>query len=678
MSNNKVMKARLQMKCDVASNWDNAKDTFIPYKGEIIFTQETANGPITEMRIGDGVSTYGQLPVFTDNYDIDTTYDLAAAKSKSNGDVTIDLTAGGSGSGTDSVKIKGSGATTVTTDESGVITIDSTDTQQFTITANAEDDNVVILSGTSGINSVSYKAEHAKKGPNTTKGATADVTVDAAGESGTIKIPKVTVDEYGHTTGLTEQTLLIEIPNSIKNPNALSIGGKTYDGSSAVSITAADLGIDNALHFIGITTTAITDNATTNPIKVNGNNHTAVAGDVVLYNDNEYVFDGSKWLELGDGSSHALKTNTITAGKGLTDGGAIGNNPTINVGQGNGITVTDDAVAAKAGNGITVDSTGINHADTSSQSSIAADGRKYITGVTLDIYGHVTGLTTGTETVTDTNTAHSHSVGTGLKMTPITDAGGIDGDVKYEANLKSASSLGTIGSTSKLYAVGVDSNGNLAVNVPWTDTNTQDGNDNQTVTTGGVTFGANDPVEFVAGSNVTISGDASTKKITINSTDTNTWRKVQLNGVDKLGTGTNTKPLNIKAGNNVTITEENGTFTFSATGTNTDTGKTYTAKSDSLITIDDTEIGTKYITPGTADNSVEIFDGVANQQYSIAIGTNDKTALAAIVGSTAANSISTDVPTASGVGSLAMGGGAKAVTAGGQALGALNTSGVKG
>lgn len=49
--------------------------------------------------------------------------------------------------------------------------------------------------------------------------------------------------------------------------------------------------------------------------------------------------------------------------------------------------------------------------------------------------------------------------------------------------------------------------------------------------------------------------------------DTNTWRKVQLNGVDKLGTDITTKPLNLVAGNNVTITENQGAFTFSATDT---------------------------------------------------------------------------------------------------------------
>lgn len=54
-----------------------------------------------------------------------TTYDFAAPASKTNGNVTLDLKAGGSGSGTDSVTVKGTGGTSVTTDASGVVTIDS-------------------------------------------------------------------------------------------------------------------------------------------------------------------------------------------------------------------------------------------------------------------------------------------------------------------------------------------------------------------------------------------------------------------------------------------------------------------------------------------------------------------------------------------------------------------------
>ena len=59
---------------------------------------------------------------------------------------------------------------------------------------------------------------------------------------------------------------------------------------------------------------------------------------------------------------------------------------------------------------------------------------------------------------------------------------------------------------------------------------------NQTVKAGSVTFGVNDVVEFVAGSNVSISGDATNKKITISATDTNT--EATLTVTDKANTDT--------------------------------------------------------------------------------------------------------------------------------------------
>lgn len=200
----------------------------------------------------------------------------------------------------------------------GTITTQDTNTTSFTITANALDDDVVMLTGQSGTNAVTYTATHALKGPSTTasttKGATADVTVDAAGESGSIKVPKVTVDKYGHTTGLTEQTLSISIPSAIKNPNALTFGSKTYDGSSAQSITAADLGLASAMKFLGTTTTAITDGATTNPITIGGVNTTAVSGNVVIYGNKEFVFTtGGKWEELGNEGSYKVVQTAVSS-----------------------------------------------------------------------------------------------------------------------------------------------------------------------------------------------------------------------------------------------------------------------------------------------------------------------------------------------------------------------------
>lgn len=73
------------------------------------------------------------------------------------------------------------------------------------------------------------------------------------------------------------------------------------------------------------------------------------------------------------------------------------------------------------------------------------------------------------DTNTNTNTSHGHSAGTGLT---VSGSGGTSGTTTYSVNLDSTDSLGTIGTTSKLYAVGVDENGKLCVNVPWTDTNT--------------------------------------------------------------------------------------------------------------------------------------------------------------------------------------------------------------
>jgi hypothetical protein len=49
------------------------------------------------------------------------------------------------------------------------------------------------------------------------------------------------------------------------------------------------LGITGAMHFAGTTTTALTDGATTNPIKVNSKDYTAIAGDVVLYSGKEFI-----------------------------------------------------------------------------------------------------------------------------------------------------------------------------------------------------------------------------------------------------------------------------------------------------------------------------------------------------------------------------------------------------
>lgn len=85
--------------------------------------------------------------------------------------------------------------------------------------------------------------------------------------------------------------------------NALKVGDKSFNGSATVTISAADLGLSNAMHFRGTTTV-------TNPTGTYTN------GDVVLNTTTkkEYVYNNGSWVELGDESSYVLKES----GKGLS------------------------------------------------------------------------------------------------------------------------------------------------------------------------------------------------------------------------------------------------------------------------------------------------------------------------------------------------------------------------
>ena len=100
---------------------------------------------------------------------------------------------------------------------------------------------------------------------------------------------------------------------------------------------------------------------------------------------------------------------------------------------------------------------------------------------------------------------------------------------------------------------------------------------------------------------------------------TDTWRKVQLNGVDKLGTGTNTNPLNLKAGSNVTITESSGTFTFAATDT---TYSDATASASGLMSATDFKKINPQTIPANADLNTYTTVGFYNSGANYASITN--------------------------------------------------------
>ena len=52
--------------------------------------------------------------------------------------------------------------------------------------------------------------------------------------------------------------------------------------------------------FLGVTTTALTDGAITNPIKINNVDVTAKKGNIATYGSAEFIFNGMAWQAFGD------------------------------------------------------------------------------------------------------------------------------------------------------------------------------------------------------------------------------------------------------------------------------------------------------------------------------------------------------------------------------------------
>lgn len=72
--------------------------------------------------------------------------------------------------------------------------------------------------------------------------------------------------------------------------------------------------IGNAVYWIGVTTTALSEGATTNPISVNGEDVTAKIGGLASYNGMEYAWNGSAWQGMGPNNLGALAFKSSASG----------------------------------------------------------------------------------------------------------------------------------------------------------------------------------------------------------------------------------------------------------------------------------------------------------------------------------------------------------------------------
>lgn len=111
--------------------------------------------------------------------------------------------------------------------------------------------------------------------------------------------------------------------SQIKLPN-----GTTYNIKDANARERIEA-LESFTTYLGVTTTALTDGATTNPITINGQSVTAQSGNIVLYGNQEFIFDGTHWNQFGDLSSLGSLAYKNTASGSFTPAGTV-SQPTFN------------------------------------------------------------------------------------------------------------------------------------------------------------------------------------------------------------------------------------------------------------------------------------------------------------------------------------------------------------
>lgn len=186
----------------------------------------------------------------------------------------------------------------------------------------------------------------------------------------------------------------VKLPNNdargIQTYHSLTIGDQVFNGSNPVTITAANLGLSQALKFVGSTPDIMADKQTTLPSNISIT--TPSIGDVVLSNGNgEFVWLGSNWEQLGSEESYALKTVQIVtdANSGLKGGSSLAGNVTLSINYAGNSPVMNGTSSA----GSSIYPARADHIHPSDTSKFNVSG------------GTITGATTISNTLTVSNTA---------------------------------------------------------------------------------------------------------------------------------------------------------------------------------------------------------------------------------------------------------------------------------
>lgn len=209
--------------------------------------------------------------------------------------------------------------------------------------------------------------------------AGSDATNDDVTISGTSTTVKVT--ESGNT-------ITLDLQDDVTIVNDLTVGGDINVTGSLNSYTTSELLVQD--QYITL------NSGQTSPVLDAFVKVERGTTDVALkWNETtdrwQFTNDGTNYHNIPVTSEYDNFSFSVGAGGSFQE---VSNGGTINFTSLGGLTVS------VGGN----DEITFNHADTSSQASVNNSGRTYIQDITLDTYGHITGITSATETVTNTDT----------------------------------------------------------------------------------------------------------------------------------------------------------------------------------------------------------------------------------------------------------------------------------
>lgn len=333
-----TLKTRIQSKYDTLQNWINsasATPPFKPLKGEICIveipnsatpadTQTTGQShmspPAIAVKVGDGVHTFIELPwiqaIAGDVYG----WAKSSTKPTYNG-TEIQATRKPSAGSTDQASW-------------------TTPTVESWLQSLTDDINSI----TSGGGSISTQIAAALAELDVDNDSTSSATHHITGFDPS-KTLATLIEENGYIAAtfqdiqiaesqVTSLTTHLEAKAPTANPTFTgtvtlpTISSSSPDTAAATKKYVDDrvAGLTGAMHFIGISTTIITDGGTQNPTINSTEITTKNSGDVVLYNNGtsiaqEYVWTGSAWELLGDEGSYAVKGSITNAD--ISDNAAI-------------------------------------------------------------------------------------------------------------------------------------------------------------------------------------------------------------------------------------------------------------------------------------------------------------------------------------------------------------------